>query len=94
MVLIWKERGMRNPIKVLQEDLVIGFGFSKENAMEAVIMHIEGRLDDDERKALDYLVDKNPFDAAMGKDLPAKVPHSMIESLEHLNYRITMENGR
>lgn len=79
------------PTNELQSDLIIGFGFSKPNAQTALTLfdYFRDALSYEEAEALKFIDEKDPFTAAMGQPTTPQIPHKMIETLEHLNYRIT-----
>jgi hypothetical protein len=76
----------------MESDLRVGFGFSEINARIAIDkwVHDDNYLTESERLALEYLADKDPF--AIGIKV-LKFTKGGIDTLNHLNYRITQEYG-
>lgn len=71
-------------------DLVIAFGYSKENAEIAWHMYKDGRLSDNEMKSILYIEERDPF--KLGIKGPYTLLKDTIKILEHLNYRISEAN--
>lgn len=87
--MLWQRHEMLNQTRV-KSDLVIGFGFSKSNADEALLRYKKGRLTEMEASALDWLFKKDPFTEAQGQPNIA-VKEGIPKVLNKLNFRISQE---
>lgn len=80
--------------KRVLSDLVIGFGFSKSNAERALQHYENNKLEMSELDAISYLEYHNPLKQPERiKQFPDPIilQAEMVETLEHLNFKITKE---
>ena len=81
---------MSEPIeKRVKSDLVVAFGFSHENANKTWAMYEDMQLSWRETEAMSYLEQKDPF--RLGQT-HLTLRKDMIETLEHLNYKLSTED--